>query len=50
MHQVDPEVHKEGTVVHTIGYPLGNTYGGSFLYHWTDNRIVLGLVVALDYK
>mmetsp|Transcript_31579 Transcript_31579/g.89679 ORF Transcript_31579/g.89679 Transcript_31579/m.89679 type:complete len:609 (-) Transcript_31579:100-1926(-) len=48
--EVDPSLHKEGLVLHTIGYPLGNTYGGSFLYHWTDNRVVLGLVVGLDYK
>jgi flavin-dependent dehydrogenase len=48
--QVDPAVHQEGTVLHTIGYPLGDTYGGSFLYHWTDNRVILGLVVGLDYK
>jgi electron-transferring-flavoprotein dehydrogenase len=47
---VNPSVHNEGTVVHTIGYPMGNEYGGSFLYHWTHNRVVLGLVVALDYQ
>lgn len=50
MAKVDPAVHKEGLVLHTIGYPLWDTYGGSFLYHWTDNRIILGLVVGLDYK
>jgi len=48
--EVDPGVHKEGTVLHTLGYPLWNTYGGSFVYHWTDNRVIVGLVVGLDYR
>ncbi|MBN2489345.1 MAG: electron transfer flavoprotein-ubiquinone oxidoreductase [Planctomycetes bacterium] len=36
-------------VVHTMGYPLPHhTFGGSWLYRLTDNRISLGLVVGLD--
>ena len=34
---------KPGQVWHTVGYPLDNsTYGGSFLYHMSDNRVALG--------
>ncbi len=39
-----------GKIVHTVGWPLPNdVYGGSFLYHLTDNRIALGYVVGLGY-
>lgn len=39
-----------GTVIHTVGYPMDhNTYGGGFLYHMSDRRVALGLVVTLDY-
>ena len=48
--QVRPEVHRKGTVVHTVGWPLDtHTYGGSFIYHWGENLISVGLVVGLDY-
>ncbi len=40
-----------GKVVHTVGWPLDNkTYGGSFVYHKSNNQIALGLVVGLDYE
>lgn len=49
--EVKPEHHKQGTVTHTIGWPLDNqTYGGSFIYHMEDNQVVIGLVVGLDYQ
>ena len=33
-----------GEVLHTIGWPLDqNTYGGSFLYHLSDNLVSVGL-------
>ncbi len=36
---VAPSRHHEGTVWHTIGYPLdAATYGGSFIYHMSENR------------
>ena len=39
-----------GKIVHTLGWPADTrTYGGSFLYHLTDNRIALGYVSGLDY-
>ena len=48
--EVPAEQHEEGTVWHSVGWPLDDqTYGGSFLYHMADNRVALGLVVALDY-
>ena len=40
-----------GLVIHTAGWPLDrNTYGGSFLYHLTDNKVAVGFVVGLNYK
>jgi electron-transferring-flavoprotein dehydrogenase len=39
-----------GTVIHTMGYPLdARTFGGGFIYGFTEERVSLGLVVGLDY-
>lgn len=49
--EVKPEVHNEGSTLHTIGWPIkSDTYGGSFLYHIADNQVVVGFVIGLDYK
>ena len=49
--QIDPEKHREGTVTHTMGWPLGgNAGGGSFIYHFENNQILIGFVVHLNYK
>lgn len=49
--EIDPEMHREGEVVHTIGWPLDkSTYGGTFIYHLENNQIAVGMVVGLDYK
>ncbi|ASQ45606.1 electron transfer flavoprotein-ubiquinone oxidoreductase [Legionella clemsonensis] len=49
--QVTPEKHQAGRVIHTVGWPLDNTtYGGSFIYHLSKNRVALGFVIGLDYK
>lgn len=49
--QISPEKHQPGKVVHTVGWPLDSaTYGGSFIYHLSKNRVALGFVVGLDYK
>lgn len=49
--EIAPEKHKQGSVVHTIGWPLSmETYGGSFLYHVENNKVLVGFVVGLDYK
>ena len=40
----------KGAVIHTMGYPLdARTFGGGFLYGFTEERVSLGLVVGLDY-
>jgi electron-transferring-flavoprotein dehydrogenase len=40
----------KGAVIHTMGYPLGaRTFGGGFIYGFTEERVSLGLVVGLDY-
>jgi electron-transferring-flavoprotein dehydrogenase len=50
MWEVDPSQSQPGLVVHTAGWPLdSDTYGGSFLYHLSNNIVVVGLVVGLDY-
>ena len=49
--EVQPENHREGRVLHTMGWPLGkNAGGGSFVYHADNNQIFLGFVVHLNYK
>ena len=37
-------------VIHTLGWPLGDTFGGSWIYPMGDNMVSLGLVAGLDYK
>ena len=49
--QVDAAKHEPGTVIHTVGWPLDHaTYGGSFIYHLSKNRVAIGFVIGLDYK
>jgi electron-transferring-flavoprotein dehydrogenase len=39
-----------GYVAHTLGWPLGSKlYGGGWIYGLRDNRVSLGMVVALEY-
>ncbi len=48
--EVDPAQHRPGLVQHSFGWPLDNrTGGGSFLYHYGDNKVAVGLVVHLNY-
>jgi len=49
--EIDPDKHKEGTVTHTMGWPLGtkNT-GGTFIYHLENNQVYVGMIVDLNYK
>jgi electron-transferring-flavoprotein dehydrogenase len=48
--EVEPAKHKQGTIIHTVGWPLDfRTYGGSFLYHIEDNKVAVGFVIGLDY-
>ena len=47
--QVPAEQHKPGFVQHTFGWPLGNsTGGGTFMYHFGDRYVAIGLVVHLN--
>ena len=49
--EIDPEKHAEGTVSHTMGWPLGkNAGGGSFIYHFENNQVLIGFVVHLNYE
>ena len=49
--EIDPELHDEGLVVHTTGWPLDDrTEGGGFLYHAANNQVFLGFIVALNYS
>lgn len=48
--EVAPEKFKKGDITHSMGYPLPyDTYGGGWMYHFGDNLVSIGLVVALDY-
>jgi electron-transferring-flavoprotein dehydrogenase len=49
--EIDPKKHREGTVTHTMGWPLGkNAGGGSFIYHLENNQVYVGFVVHLNYQ
>lgn len=49
--KVKSDQHKEGKVIHSIGWPMDSkTYGGSFIYHLSEERVAIGFVVGLDYK
>jgi electron-transferring-flavoprotein dehydrogenase len=49
--EVDPAKHKQGSVLHTVGWPMDSaTYGGSFIYHLAGNQVAVGYVIGLDYS
>ena len=39
-----------GNVIHTMGYPLKKSIGGTFIYTIPGDKIILGLVAYLDSK
>jgi electron-transferring-flavoprotein dehydrogenase len=39
---------KAGQVIHTMGFPLKKSIGGTFIYTLPEDKIVLGLVAYLD--
>lgn len=46
-----PNRHTPGLIQHTFGWPLDNaTGGGSFIYHYGEDRASIGFVVHLNYK
>ena len=49
--EVDDQRHREGLVIHTLGWPLNlQTEGGGFLYHASNKKVFSGLIVGLNYK
>lgn len=49
--EVDAAHHRQGTVEHTLGWPLADdTEGGGFVYHAADRKVALGFVIALNYR
>ena len=49
--EIEPGKHRPGLIQHSFGWPLDSrTYGGSFLYHFDENLVSIGFVVALDYE
>lgn len=49
---VDPDVHKQGLVIHSAGWPLkeNGASGGGFMYHLENNQVVVGLITDLAYE
>jgi electron-transferring-flavoprotein dehydrogenase len=49
--EIDPAKHKEGLVIHSVGWPMDTkTYGGSWMYLFGGNMVSVGFVVGLDYR
>ena len=49
--KIKPELHEEGLVIHTNGWPTAlDTPSGSYFYHAENGEAYLGYVVPLDYK
>ena len=48
--EIPPSQHEVGKVVHGAGWPLTKgASGGFFLYHAEDSKVVVGLIVDLNY-
>lgn len=39
-----------GKVIHTLGFPLKKSIGGTFIYTLPDDKIIIGIVAYLDTK
>jgi electron-transferring-flavoprotein dehydrogenase len=49
--EVQPGKISTGYVAHTLGWPLSaDLYGGGWVYGLQNNRVSLGMVVALEYR
>ena len=47
----EPVAGSGGTIMHTFGYPADMlTYGGGFVYHVSDSRVMVGYALGLDYR
>jgi electron-transferring-flavoprotein dehydrogenase len=48
--EVQPGKIKPGYVAHTLGWPVSSKmYGGGWIYGLSNNRVSIGLVIALEY-
>jgi len=48
---IDPSLHQEGLVMHTMGWPAqSDTLSGSYFYHAENNQVFIGYIVPLDYE
>tara|TARA_B100001093_G_scaffold383457_1_gene369120 strand:- start:7619 stop:9244 length:1626 start_codon:yes stop_codon:yes gene_type:complete len=49
--KLKPELHEEGLVIHTNGWPTNvDTPSGSYFYHGENSEAYIGYVIPLDYK
>lgn len=48
--QMPPGTVEAGRVIHTLGFPLKKSIGGTFIYTIPGDKIILGLVAYLDTK
>ncbi len=48
--QMPPGTVEAGQVIHTLGFPLHKSIGGTFIYTIPGDKIILGLVAYLDTK
>jgi electron-transferring-flavoprotein dehydrogenase len=49
--ELQPGKIKPGYVAHTLGWPLSTKmYGGGWIYGLSNNRVSLGLVIALEFE
>ncbi|XGC81611.1 4Fe-4S dicluster domain-containing protein [Bdellovibrio bacteriovorus] len=46
--QMPPGTVEAGQVIHTLGFPLSKSIGGTFIYTIPGDKIILGLVAYLD--
>ncbi len=47
---ISPNLHEEGLVIHTMGWPAAKgVLSGSYFYHGENNQAFLGYIVPLDY-
>ena len=46
--QMPPGTVTPGQVIHTLGFPLNKSIGGTFIYTIPGDKIILGLVAYLD--
>lgn len=46
--QMPPGTVEAGQVIHTMGFPLSKSIGGTFIYTLPEDKIIIGLVAYLD--